>query len=146
MHCCRNIFHNPHTHSGPHTHLTHTYTHTHTHLHIHLHTHTCTHTPAHTHLRTHTHTHTHMLSVRPTELVAAVQEARAAGNDAKAARVLAGALKQLRLSRLKPDPALNVALTTLGKEDSELFNNPPAIEVPAARHSIYPIACMLSVC
>jgi len=94
----------------------------------------------------HTLAHTHTLSVRPTELVAAVQEARAAGNDAKAARVLAGALKQLRLSRLKPDPALNVALTTLGREDSELFNNPPAIEVPVAWHSSYPIACTLSVC
>jgi len=32
----------------------------------------------------------------------------------------------------------------LGREDSELFNNPPAIEVPVAWHSSYPIACTLS--
>ena len=63
------------------------------------------------------------------ELVSTLREARSSGNDTKATRVLAGALKQLRLSRLKPDSTLNTALTSLAKEDGKLFNNPTAIEV-----------------
>ena len=83
--------------------------------------------------RSHTHTctpPTHVLPlVHPVELVSTLREARSSGNDTKATRVLAGALKQLRLSRLKPDSTLNAALTSLAKEDSKLFNNPTAIEV-----------------
>ena len=84
-------------------------------------------TPSHTHTCTPP-THVHPL-VHPVELVSTLREARSSGNDTKATRVLAGALKQLRLSRLKPDSTLNAALTLLAKEDSKLFNNPTAIEV-----------------
>ena len=84
----------------------------------------------HPHILTHPHMHpTPPTLVHPVELVSTLREARSSGNDTKATRVLAGALKQLRLSRLKPDSTLNAALTSLAKEDSKLFNNPTAIEV-----------------
>ena len=85
---------------------------------------------SHTPSPTHAHTVTHVFPlVHPVELVSTLREARSSGNDTKATRVLAGALKQLRLSRLKPDSTLNAALTSLAKEDSKLFSNPTAIEV-----------------
>ena len=59
----------------------------------------------------------------------AFREAKSSGNDTKAGKILAGALKQLRLSRLKPDPVLNGALTTLAKDDSSVFGTHAAIEV-----------------
>ena len=101
------------------------------------HPHMCTSPYPHILTRAHPHTltlpaHAHPYtspSVHPVELVSALREARSSGNDTKATRVLAGALKQLRLSRLKPDSTLNTALTSLAKEDGKLFNNPTAIEV-----------------
>ena len=44
-------------------------------------------------------------------------------------RILAGAMKQLKHSRLKPDSKLNGDLVSLVKEDPQLFNNPNIIEV-----------------
>ena len=75
---------------------------------------------------THTHTHTHI--VRSGELLPAVREARASGNDSKANKLLSGALRQLKLSRLKPDPILNSALTAIAKESPDLFSSPALIE------------------
>ena len=73
--------------------------------------------------------------VRPGELLSAITEARSSGStsnvtgDSKAVRILAGAMRQLKHSRLKPDLKLNGELTTLIKEDPQLFNNPNIIEV-----------------
>ena len=76
-------------------------------------------------------------TVRPGELLSAITEARPSGSgssssvtgDSKAVRILAGAMRQLKHSRLKPDLKLNAELTTLIKEDPQLFNNPNIIEV-----------------
>ena len=69
------------------------------------------------------------VAVRPGELLSAVAEARASGGETKVARVMAGAMKQLKHSRLKPDPKLNDDLIALVKEDPQLFSNPVIIEV-----------------
>ena len=66
--------------------------------------------------------------VHPTELVEAVQDAKSDKNESRVTRLLLGAVKQLRLSRLKPDGNLNAALTTLARDYSSLFNTPPLIE------------------
>ena len=74
-------------------------------------------------------------TVRPGELLSAITEARPSGSgssvtgDSKAVRIIAGAMRQLKHSRLKPDLKLNAELTTLIKEDPQLFNNPNIIEV-----------------
>lgn len=51
-----------------------------------------------------------------------MREAVSSGNDTKATKLLAGGLKQLKLSRLKPDKDLNTALATLIKESPQLFS------------------------
>ena len=73
-------------------------------------------------------------AVRPGELSSAIAEAKSSGGggtsgESKAVRILAGAMRQLKHSRLKPDLKLNSDLTTLVKEDPQLFNNPHIIEV-----------------
>ena len=73
--------------------------------------------------------HVHAHVVRPGDLLPAVVEARSSGNDSKVTRILAGAMKQLKHSRLKPDLKLNEDLTALVKEDSQMFNKPAIIEV-----------------
>ena len=60
--------------------------------------------------------------------MSAIRTARAADNDVKAAKLLGGALKQLKLSRLKPDTTLNSALVTLVRELPAMFSAPAAIE------------------
>ena len=67
-------------------------------------------------------------TVRSSELVSAVQAAKLADNDVKASKILGGALKQLKLSRLKPDAALNSALLTLVHEFPDMFSTPAVIE------------------
>lgn len=71
--------------------------------------------------------------VRPGELLPAITDAKSSGGggagDTKVVRILAGAMKQLKHSRLKPDPKLNSDLITLVKEDPQIFNNPTIIEV-----------------
>ena len=68
-------------------------------------------------------------TVRPGELLPAIAEARSSGGESKVVRMLAGAMKQLKHSRLKPDTKLNSDLVALVKEDPQLFNNPNVIEV-----------------
>ena len=75
-----------------------------------------------------------MLLVRPGDLLPAIAEAKSAGGgggggESKVVRILAGAMKQLKHSRLKPDAKLNSDLVSLVKEDPQLFNNPNIIEV-----------------
>ena len=70
-----------------------------------------------------------MSPVRPGELLPAIAEAKSSGGESKVPRILAGAMKQLKHSRLKPDPKLNGDLIALVKEDPQLFNNPTVIEV-----------------
>lgn len=67
-------------------------------------------------------------SVRSSELISAIRAAKSADNDAKAAKLIGGALKQLRLSRLKPDTTLNSALVTLVQEYPEMFSTPSVME------------------
>ena len=76
--------------------------------------------------------------MRPGELLPAIVEAKTSGGsgDSKIVRILAGAMKQLKHSRLKPDPKLNNDLISLVKEDPQIFNNPTSIEV-------YSHACVL---
>ena len=50
------------------------------------------------------------------------------GNDANAVKILCGAMKQLKLSRLKPDPVLNAALSTLIKESPQLFSSSTVVD------------------
>ena len=69
-----------------------------------------------------------MFLVRSTELVSAIRAARSSDNDVKAAKLLGGALKQLKLSRLKPDSTLNSALVTLVREFPAMFSTATAIE------------------
>ena len=70
-----------------------------------------------------------MCSVRPGDLIPAIAEAKSGGNESKVTKILAGALKQLKISRLKPDPKLNYDLVALVKEDAQMFNQPVVIEV-----------------
>ena len=73
-----------------------------------------------------------VFAVRPGELLPAIAEAKSAGGgggESKVVRILAGAMKQLKHSRLKPDAKLNGDLVSLVKDDSQLFNNPNIIEV-----------------
>ena len=67
-------------------------------------------------------------SVRSTELVSAIKTALSSDNDVKAAKILGGALKQLKLSRLKPDVTLNSSLMTLVREHPDIFSTPAVIE------------------
>ena len=60
--------------------------------------------------------------------MSAVQAAKSADNDVKASKILGGALKQLKLSRLKPDTVLNSALVTLLHEFPDMFSTPAVIE------------------
>ena len=57
-----------------------------------------------------------------------MREALSSGNDSKATKLLAGGLKQLKVSRLKPDRELNSALTVLIKESPQLFSNPSSLD------------------
>lgn len=66
--------------------------------------------------------------VRSSELVSAIKAAKSNDNDTKAAKILGGALKQLKLSRLKPDATLNSALVSLVHEYPEMFSAAAAIE------------------
>lgn len=66
--------------------------------------------------------------VRSNELISAIKAAKSADNDTKAAKILGGALKQLKLSRLKPDATLNSALVSLVRDYPELFSTSAAIE------------------
>lgn len=68
------------------------------------------------------------LSVRSSELISAIRAAKSADNDAKAAKILGGALKQLRLSRLKPDLTLNSALVTLVLDFPDMFSTLSVME------------------
>lgn len=72
--------------------------------------------------------YSHVHSVRSGELLPAVKEAISSGNDTSATKILCGALKQLRLSRLKPDSVLNTALTSLVKEYPKLFTASSVID------------------
>lgn len=67
-------------------------------------------------------------SVRSGELVAAVKAAKSADNENKAVKILGGALKQLKLSRLKPDATLNSALVSLVHDYPEMFSTSAVIE------------------
>ena len=67
-------------------------------------------------------------SVRSTELLSAVRNAKSTENDTKASKILGGALKQLKLSRLKPDTTLNSALGSLVREFPDMFSTPAVIE------------------
>lgn len=68
------------------------------------------------------------ITVRPSELVPAIKVAIAADNDVKAAKILGGALKQLKLSRLKLDSILNSSLVTLAKELPDIFTTSTVID------------------
>ena len=70
----------------------------------------------------------YFFSVRPGELISAIKAAKSADNDVKVSKILGGALKQLKLSRLKPDTTLNSALVSLVHEYPEIFTTPAAIE------------------
>jgi len=66
--------------------------------------------------------------VKSSELVSALRAAKAADNDSKVGKILGGALKQLKQSRLKPDATLNAGLVTLVKEFPSLFSLPPVVD------------------
>lgn len=50
------------------------------------------------------------------------------GNTSKATKLIAGSLRQLKLSRLKPDPVLNSSFSTISKENPEMFASPHLVE------------------
>lgn len=66
--------------------------------------------------------------VRSSELISAIRAAKSADNDVKVAKILGGALKQLRLSRLKPDLTLNSALVTLVQDYPDMFSTQSVME------------------
>jgi hypothetical protein len=66
--------------------------------------------------------------VRSGELLPAIREALSSGNDSKATKLLAGGLRQLKLSRLKPDKELNSSLMALIKESPQLFSAPSSLD------------------
>lgn len=57
-----------------------------------------------------------------------IRAAKSADNDAKASKILGGALKQLKLSRLKPDATLHSALVTLVHDFPEMFSASAVVE------------------
>jgi len=50
-------------------------------------------------------------------------------DDAKAARLVLGALKQLKQSRIKPDLSLMASIATVARSNPNLFAASEAIEV-----------------
>jgi hypothetical protein len=66
--------------------------------------------------------------VRSSELISAIRTAKSSDNNVRAAKLLGGALKQLRLSRLKPDATLNSSLVTLVEEFPDMFSTTAVIE------------------
>lgn len=82
-------------------------------------------------LFSHTPQHTQHLcspTVRSGELLPAFREAVASGNESKAVKLVTSALRQLKLSRLKPDTTLNSALSCIAKENPQLLSAPAIIE------------------
>ena len=73
-------------------------------------------------------THVCMHTVRSGELLPAFREAMSSGNTSKATKLIAGSLRQLKLSRLKPDPVLNSSFSTISKENPEMFASPHLVE------------------
>lgn len=67
--------------------------------------------------------------VKPNELVDMVTKSCEAGDDVKTTRIILGALKQLKQSRIKPDHALNNSIATVARDNPKLFATPEAIEV-----------------
>ena len=67
--------------------------------------------------------------VKATELVDMVTKSCEAGDDVKTARLILGALKQLKQSRIKPDYGLNSSIATIARDNPKLFATPEAIEV-----------------
>ena len=67
-------------------------------------------------------------AVKSSELVSAIRTAKSVDSDTKATKILAGSLKQLKLSRLKPDSTLNSALVTLVQEYPGMFSQPSVVE------------------
>eukprot|EP00731_Ephydatia_muelleri_P029324 Em0020g968a len=97
------------------------------------------------------------IEVRSGELVAAVKDAKTTEGDSKVPRLLLGAVRQLKHSRLKPDPILNAALVQLAEEDGEMFNTSYIIDAlvgvlkketsaifkAKSNPSVYVLACQL---
>ena len=67
--------------------------------------------------------------VKATELVDSVTKACEADDDAKATRLTLGALKQLKQSRIKPDPSLMASIATIARNYPVLFTPSETIEV-----------------
>lgn len=67
--------------------------------------------------------------VKANELVDMVMKSCEAGDDVKTARLILGALKQLKQSRIKPDHTLNISIATIARDNPKLFATPEAIEV-----------------
>jgi len=62
-------------------------------------------------------------------LVDSVTKACEADDDAKATRLTLGALKQLKQSRIKPDPSLMASIATIARSYPILFTPSETIEV-----------------
>lgn len=67
--------------------------------------------------------------VKASELVDMVTKSCEAEDDVKTARLILGALKQLKQSRIKPDLALNSSIATIARDNPKLFATSEAIEV-----------------
>ena len=67
--------------------------------------------------------------VKANELVDMVTKSCEAGDDVKTVRLILGALKQLKQSRIKPDHALNSSIATIARDNPKLFTTPEAIDV-----------------
>lgn len=73
-----------------------------------------------------------LVIVKANELVDMVAKSCEAGDDMKTTRLILGALKQLKQSRIKPDHSLNISIATIAKDNPKLFATPEAIEVSKA--------------
>ncbi|XP_065899980.1 integrator complex subunit 1-like isoform X2 [Dysidea avara] len=68
------------------------------------------------------------MDVKTTELVDMVTKTCEADDDVKAIRLILGALKQLKQSRIKPDTSLMASIATIARCYPSLFTPPEAIE------------------
>lgn len=87
-----------------------------------------------------------MWSVLPTVLLDEIEAAELEGNDDRIEGVLCGAVKQLKVTRAKPDSTLYLSLMYLAKIKPNIFATEGVIEVRLAACSPHPTWTCCCLC
>lgn len=87
-----------------------------------------------------------MWSVLPTVLLDEIEAAELEGNDDRIEGVLCGAVKQLKVTRAKPDSTLYLSLMYLAKIKPNIFATEGVIEVRLGACSLRPPCTFRCLC